>query len=68
MATYLEIKMVESAKPTEKPTEKPRVFTKMRNVSNQTLQLASGALLPEKTTAYNAAEFSTLHMFLEGVE
>jgi hypothetical protein len=48
--------------------KKPKVFTKMRNVSNQTLQLTSGALLPEKTAMYNAAEFSTLHMFLEGVE
>lgn len=47
---------------------KPKVFTKMRNISKQTLQLASGALPPEKTAAYNAAEFSTLHMFLEGVE
>jgi hypothetical protein len=68
MATYLENKMAETNKPAEKPAEKPKGFTKMRNVSTQTLQLASGALLPEKTVAYNAAEFSTLHMFLEGVE
>lgn len=48
--------------------DKPKVFTKMRNKSKQTLQLTVGALAPEKTAAYNAAEFSTLHMFLEGVE
>jgi hypothetical protein len=47
---------------------KPKGFTKMRNVSKQTLQLASGTLLPDKTALFNAAEFSTLHMFLEGVE
>lgn len=52
----------------KKVLAKPKVFTKMRNISKQTLQLASGALPPEKTTSYNAAEFSTLHMFLEGVE
>lgn len=60
--------MAESAKPAEKPAEKPKVFTKMRNVSKQTLQLESGTLLPEKATTYNTAEFSTLHMFLEGIE
>lgn len=49
-------------------TEKPKVFTKMRNISQRTLQLASGPLHPDKTTQYNAAEFSTLYMFLEGVE
>jgi hypothetical protein len=48
--------------------EKPKGFTKMRNISKQTLQLTVGSLLPEKTTAYDAAEFSTLFMFLEGVE
>lgn len=47
---------------------KPKIFTKMRNVSKQTLQLASGPLCPDETTQYNAAEFSTLYMFLEGVE
>lgn len=51
-----------------KAPEAQKGFTKMRNISTQTLQLASGALLPEKVTEYNAAEFSTLHMFLEGVE
>lgn len=64
--------MAETIKPNAKEAaelaEKPKVFSKMRNISKQTLQLESGALPPEKTTAYNAAEFSTLHMFLEGVE
>jgi hypothetical protein len=50
------------------PLVEPKGFTKMRNKSKQILQLASGALAPEKTAAYNAAEFSTLYMFLEGVE
>jgi len=43
-------------------------FTKMRNISDKTLQLSNGALPPGKTTDFNAAEFSTLHMFLEGVK
>lgn len=64
-----EVKIKEATELAAKESaEKPKGFTKMRNISKQTLQLASGALLPEKTAAYNAAEFSTLHMFLEGVE
>ena len=61
--------MVEQIKPPVKPPIEPPVkFTKMRNTSNKILQLSCGAVAPGKEVAFNVAEFSTLHMLLEGVE
>lgn len=54
--------------PAEGPVEAPMVFTKMKNVSDKILQLACGEVPPGKEVAFNAAEFSTLHMFLKGVK
>jgi hypothetical protein len=43
-------------------------FTMMRNVSGKILQLACGAVEPGEEVAFNAAEFSMLYMYLEGIE
>lgn len=55
-----DLKKLETSNPSEVP--KP---TKMTNVSKQTLYLSSGKLEPGETAEYNAAEYSTLHMFLK---
>ena len=60
--------MPEVIKKPSEPAVEPKGFTKMRNISKQTLHLTSGPLPPDKTAKYDIAEFTTLHMFLEGVE
>ena len=59
--------MAEVAKVKE-VVEKPKGFTKMRNISGNTLQLTCGAVAPKEEVPLNEAELSTLHMFLEGVK
>ncbi len=57
--------MAETKKPTPEVPEVKSVPTKMTNVSAQKLYLSNGILEPGETTKYNAAEYSTLHMFLK---
>ena len=60
--------MAELPKKAPEVVEVPKVFTKMKNISEQTLQLTCGAVKPNEVVDVNIGELSTLCLVLEGVE